>query len=91
MNVIKEIEIKNYPEDNTPIVRVFDDGTSYLLIDECPMEDDNRFSENEVNNFEKILSSLLGVRVIQEDRDRFVIFTSEKSIIEKLINYMENK
>lgn len=91
MNVIKEIEIKNYPEDSTPIVRVFDDGTSYLLIDEWPMEDDNRFSENEVNNFEKILSSLLSLKVIQEDRDRFVIFTSEKSIIEKLINYMENK
>lgn len=91
MNLIKEIDIKNYPEDNTPTINILDDGTSYLLIDEWPIEDDNRFSKNEIDNFEKILSELLGVKVIQEDRDRFVILTSDLQIIENLKIYLESK
>ncbi|APU09453.1 MAG: hypothetical protein ABJD66_15580 [Cellulophaga sp.] len=91
MNVIKEIELKNYPEDNTPIIRVFDDGTSYLLIDEWPMEDDNRFTDDEIDNFEQILSDLLEVEVTEEDRDRFIILTNNLNLIDKLQNYMENK
>jgi hypothetical protein len=91
MNTIKEIEIKNYPEDNTPIIRVFDDGTSYLLIDEWPMEDDDRFSEDEVDNFEEILFELLGVEVLQEDRDRFIIFSNDLKLMEKLKTYLESK
>ena len=58
MNLIKEIEIKGYPKDNTPLINVFDDGTSYLLIDDWPMEDDDRFTDNEVANFEQILRSI---------------------------------
>lgn len=91
MNLIKEIEIKSYPEDNTPIINVLDDDTSYLLIDEWPIEDDDRFSKNEIDNFEKILSDLLDVEVIQEDRDRFIIMTSDLQIIEKLKVYLETK
>lgn len=91
MNLIKEIDIKNYPEDNTPTINILDDGTSYLLIDEWPIEDDNRFSKNEIDNFEEILSELLGVKVIQEDRDRFVILTSDLQIIENLKIYLESK
>lgn len=91
MNLITEIKIKNYPEENTPIINVFDDNISYLLIDEWPMENENKFSKNEINNFEEILSELLGVEVIQEDRDRFVILTSDLQIIKKLQFYLENK
>lgn len=91
MTIIKEIEIKNYPDDNTPVIRVFNDGTSYLLIDEWPLEDDDRFTESEVNNFEKILSDLLGVLVEQEDRDRFLISTNDLEVLEKLEYYLKNK
>lgn len=91
MNLITEIKIKNYPEENTPIINVFDDNISYLLIDEWPMENENKFSKNEIDNFEEILSELLGVEVIQEDRDRFVILTSDLQIIKKLQFYLENK
>ncbi len=86
MNIIKEIEVKNYPENNTPVIRVFDDATSYLLIDE--MED--IFSEEDVDNLEEILSSLLNVEVEQEDRDRFIIMTNDLEKIDILNNYLEN-
>ncbi len=86
MNVIKEIEVKNYPENNTPIIRVFDDGTSYLLIDEM----EEIFTEDEIDDFEDMLTSLLNVEVEQEDRERFIIMTNDLEKIEKLNNYLEN-
>lgn len=91
MNLTTKIKNKNYPEENTPIINVFDCNISYLLIDEWPMENENKFSKNEIDNFEEILSELLGVEVIQEDRDRFVILTSDLQIIKKLQFYLENK
>ncbi len=86
MNVIKEIEVKNYPENNTPVIRVFDDSTSYLLIDEM----DDIFEEDDLDNLEEILSSLLDVEVEQEDRERFIIMTNDLEKIEKLNHYLEN-
>lgn len=91
MKQIKKILVENYPADSTPVIRIFDESFSYLLIDEWPLEDDDRFSEDEVDNFEAILSKLLGVKVQQEDRDRFVIFTNDEKILKKLQNYLEAK
>lgn len=91
MNLIREIIVKNYPEDNTPIINVLDNETSFLLIDEWPMEDDDRFSESEIENFEKILSDLSGVEVIQEDRDRFLIMSNSDLVVEKIVRYLEDK
>lgn len=91
MKEIKEIIVKNYPSENTPLIRIFDENFSYLLIDEWPLEDDERFSDDEIENFEVILTELLGVEVKQEDRDRFVIFTSDEVVIKKLQEYLESK
>ncbi|PUV24396.1 hypothetical protein [Sphingobacterium athyrii] len=91
MKEIKEIIVKNYPVENTPIIRIFDENFSYLLIDNWPLEDDERFSDDEVDKFEAILSDLLNVKVKQEDRDRFVIFTNDEHILEKLLHFLESK
>jgi len=88
---IKEIIVENYPSENTPLIRIFDENFSYLLTDEWPLEDDDRFSDDEVDNFEAILTDLLGVEVKQEDRDRFVIFTNGEMVMKKLQEYLENK
>lgn len=90
MNCIKEIEIKNSPEDNTPIINVLDNGTSYLLFNEWPMDDDY-FSDDEIDNFEQILSSIVEAKAIQEDRDRFVIMTNNLQKIQNLQIYLEEK
>lgn len=90
MNCIKEIEIKNSPEDNTPIINVLDNGTSYLLFNEWPMDDDY-FSDDEIDNFEQILSSIVEAKVVQEDRERFVIMTNNLQKIQNLQIYLEEK
>lgn len=82
MNIIKEIEITNFPENNTPIVRVFNDGTSYLLIDNV----EKFFTQN----LDETLSKLLQVEVEQEDRERFIIMTNDLDKIEQLKVYLEN-
>lgn len=91
MKEIKEITVNNYPTDNTPLIRIFEENFSYLLIDEWPLEDDERFSDNEIDNFEDILCKLLNVKVEQEDRDRFIIYTNDFMILEKLKVYLEAK
>ncbi len=82
MNVIKEIEITNYPQNNTPTIRVFDDGTSYLLIDNV----EDFFAQN----LDEELTELLEVEVEQEDRERFIIMTNNLDKIEQLKVYLEN-
>ncbi|CEN49495.1 conserved hypothetical protein [Capnocytophaga canimorsus] len=92
MNIIKEIEINNYPEDNTPVINVFDNGTSFLLFEEFPMdEEENYFSEEESDNFEQILSELIGVKVAQEDRGCFVLMTNDLQKIQQVKDYLEGK
>ncbi|ATA93985.1 hypothetical protein CGC54_06395 [Capnocytophaga canimorsus] len=92
MNIIKEIEINHYPEDNTPVINVFDNGTSFLLFEEFPMdEEENYFSEEESDNFEQILSELIGVKVVQEDRGCFVLMTNDLQKIQQVKDYLEGK
>ncbi|MFJ1438203.1 hypothetical protein ACILPE_00510 [Capnocytophaga canimorsus] len=92
MNIIKEIEVNNYPEDNTPVINVFDNGTSFLLFEEFPMdEEENYFSEEESDNFEQILSELIGVKVAQEDRGCFVLMTNDLQKIQQVKDYLEGK
>ncbi|MFJ1352175.1 hypothetical protein [Capnocytophaga canimorsus] len=92
MNIIKEIEINNYPKDNTPVINVFDNGTSFLLFEEFPMdEEENYFSEEESDNFEQILSELIGVKVAQEDRGCFVLMTNDLQKIQQVKDYLEGK
>lgn len=92
MNIIKEVEVNNYPEDNTPVIRVFDNGMSFLLFEEFPMnEDEDYFSEEESDNFEEILSNLLKVSVHQEDRELFVIATNDLEKINLLKTYLQSK
>ncbi len=54
------------------------------------MEED-KFTEEEMANFERILSNLLDIEVKQEDRDRFYIATSDKRKINRLVQYLESK
>lgn len=85
MNIIKEIEINHYPEDNTPVINVFDNGTSFLLFEEFPMD------EEESDNFEQILSELIGVKVAQEDRGCFVLMANDLQKIQQVKDYLEGK
>ncbi|KGN81623.1 hypothetical protein HW49_03990 [Porphyromonadaceae bacterium COT-184 OH4590] len=92
MDIIKEIAIKNYPEDNTPVIRVFDNGTSFLLFEQFPMdEEEDYFSEEESDNLGEVLTALLKVEVYQEDRELFVIATNDPKKINLLKTYLEEK
>lgn len=90
MNCIKEIKLKDYPKNNTPIINVLDNGISYLLIDKWPMEQ-GYFSDEEINHFEQKLSEIVGAKVVQEDRDRFTILTNDLEKITQLQIYLEEK
>lgn len=88
MNVIKSITCHYYPKDNTPLITILDNGTSYLLFDQWPMAE-HYFSDEEIDQFEQMLSDLVGAKVVQEDRDRFVLMTNDLEQIDKLQTYLE--
>lgn len=89
MECIKEFRIKNYPFKNTPIVRVFDEYFTYLIFEEFPMNDERYFSKQEEESLKYRLSQLLGVRVEQEDCERFVIFSNDLELVQKLVRFLE--
>ncbi|WP_392419819.1 hypothetical protein ACF3OE_09575 [Capnocytophaga canis] len=54
-------------------------------------EEENYFSEEESDNFEQILSELIGVKVAQEDRGCFVLMTNDLQKIQQVKDYLEGK
>jgi hypothetical protein len=92
MNVIQEIEIENFYEDdgNTLLLRVFDDNTAYLLFDEFPPDND-KLDDYQLDNLDKILSDLTGVEVTQEDRELFVIHSNDKAVLDKVISFFNKE
>lgn len=90
MECIKEFRIKNYPFNNTPIVRVFDEYFTYLIFEEFPMNDERYFSKQEEESLKYRLSRLLDVRVDkEEDGKLFVIYSNDLGVAQKLVRFLE--
>jgi hypothetical protein len=86
-NVINEILLTGFDEENPPVLRVFDNGTTFLLFEEFPPENE-KLTDAQIENFEKELSSITGAKVIRDDRELFIIYTNEDEVINKIIAFL---
>jgi len=87
MNVTNEILLKDFDEENPPLLRIFDDGTTFLLFEEFPPENE-KLTDEQIDDFEEELSAFCGVKVVREDRELFVIYSNEDEVINKVISFL---
>lgn len=86
MNVIKEIVLEEFDEENPPLLRIFDNGTTFLLFEVFPPENE-KLSDEQVDNFENGLSLFCGAKVVREDRELFIIYSNENEVIKKVVSF----
>lgn len=89
MNVIKEIKILGFDEDNEPVIRIFDNNQSYLIFGEFPPEND-KLSEGQITNFEQILSGITEVKVKHDDRELFIIYSNDEKVMNKVVDFFNS-
>lgn len=83
--IIKEIPIPGLDEDASPVLRVFDNGTTYLMTEWFPWED-CRITEDMIVND---MATYIQAKVTREDRDRFLIMCNDPHSLEKIISYLQ--
>lgn len=87
--ITEEINIEGFDENNIPVLRIFDNETSYLIFEEFPPEND-KLSEEQIDNFDRVLSKITGVKVVHDDRELFIIYSNNSIVIGKVISFFNN-
>ncbi|MCD7933090.1 MAG: hypothetical protein LUH15_18010 [Tannerellaceae bacterium] len=86
--VVKEIKITQFDGEDTTLLKVLDDNTTFLIFEGFP-PDNEKLTENQIDNFEEILSAVSGVDVVHDDRELFIIFSNDEKVIEKIIRFFK--
>lgn len=81
--IIKEIPIKNIDDDAAPFIRVFNDGTSFLLTEW--FREDCAITEKMLT---QDVAKTLNIEITREDKDRFVINTNDDKLLTQFIDYI---
>jgi hypothetical protein len=88
-DILKEILLSGFDEENPPLLRVFSNGTTFLLFEEFPPENE-KLTDEQIDNFEAILSEKIGAKVIREDRELFIIYSNKDEVIEKIVSFFNS-
>lgn len=85
---VKTIAVSGFDPDAEPEIREMSDGTLIVLFNFMPpsyAEDD----EAKYADFEKQIEQAVGVPVLREDRERFLIRNPQSDTSEKLKAFLE--
>jgi hypothetical protein len=87
--VLKKISISGFDPKGEPQIRVMSDGTLFVLFNFMPPSfadgDEKRFDD-----FDKQLERAIGVPVVWEDRELFLILQPQEGTIEKVRGFLES-
>lgn len=89
---MKTIEIKGFDVDGDPVLHIEDDGSLMLVFEFMPPLNgtDEGVEDPEFERFDEVLAEELGVEVIWDDRERFVILKPAADTVERLKYYLEH-
>lgn len=87
--VIKEIEISPFDDEFPPIIRVFNNKTTSLVFGVFPPRN-TKLSQQQIYNFDKLLSAATGKKVIQDDRETFVIYDDSESTLSSIVSLLQS-
>lgn len=87
VQIIKELELFKSDRDMFTL-RIFDNNTSYILFDIFSFYDEQRYMDI-FNIIKKELSEFIGMEVVWEDREVFLIMSSDEKVMKNIILFFE--
>lgn len=88
VSVIREVTIDNFDEEYPPVLRIMDDGTTYLIFGIFPPRN-KKMTTHQIENLAKTLTEITGKKVIQDDRELFLIFDNSEKMIDEIILFLQ--
>ena len=86
--LVKEIALTCFDENEVPLLRIYSNGTSSLMFEMFPPEN-NKLTSSQVENFRTILAEITGVDIIHDDRETFLILSNENKVINRVVQFFE--
>lgn len=87
--LLREIALPEFNEEETPVLRVFSNGTSDLIFEIFPPEN-GKLTDKQIKNLCDILRSITGVDVLHLDREHFVILSNSEDVIDKTVEFFRS-
>jgi hypothetical protein len=86
------ISVEGFDSDGEPEIRLYDDGKIEVIFNFMPPSNGNPdLIDNPIfDSFEVVLENVLGVKVIREDRELFLIDQPTVKTIPQLKQYLES-
>lgn len=87
--LLKEISLSEFDPEEIPIIRVFSNGTSSLIFEMFPPEN-NKFTSEQIDKMHIILAEIAGVEVLHDDRESFLILSNNETVLNKIASWIVN-
>lgn len=86
--VVKELLLHSFDQPEPPLLQIHDNGLMYLIFEGFPPEN-GKLSDEQCEHFEEILSAFIGVPVIHDDRELFIIEDNSQRTIDLVSDFFE--
>lgn len=90
MKTTQEIQLSGFDEMGEPVIQVMDDRSIHLQFEFMPPSDIDENGIEFFDDFDAQLSSAIGLPVIWDDRERFIIEIPQPDTIDKIRHFIEN-
>lgn len=89
MKTIQEIQLSGFDELGEPVIQVMDDRSLYLQFEFMPPSDIDENGLDFFDDFDAQLSNAIGLPVIWDDRERFIVENPQPDTIDKIRHFIE--
>ena len=90
MKTIQEIQLSGFDEMGEPVIQVMDDRSIHLQFEFMPPSDIDENGIEFFDDFDAQLAKAIGLPVIWDDRERFIIEVPQADTIDKIRHFIEN-
>ncbi|GHU03058.1 hypothetical protein FACS1894158_00550 [Betaproteobacteria bacterium] len=88
ISIVNEIVIDGFDDEFPPVVRVFSDKTTSLILGIFPPRN-KKITRAQANNFAQLIADATGKRVVHDDRETFVIFDDSQDMIQCVVSFLK--
>jgi hypothetical protein len=89
-NIEREIPLSGFDEMGEPVIQVMTDRSLHLQFEFMPPSDIDENGMEFFDDFDQQLSKAIGLPVIWDDRERFIIETPAPDTIDKIRSFIEH-
>jgi len=90
METIQKIQLSGFDELGEPVIQVMTDRSIHLQFEFMPPSDIDENGMEFFDDFDVQLANAIGLPVIWDDRERFIIENPQPDTIDKIRHFIEN-